>query len=332
MLDGTSPASMPVVAMIKGGTWASLRNGLLVTTGPVLSAWRVAAGKTGADESACTSSNGDLSITANPRSAQPKLNNGASTELNQSTLFIRGGVGTRFTIRVVPVANSGGHDHHDNNRPFGRLRAPDVANAPNNNEGEHTFQGVIGTDGTARVIYTSSIVGGREQLIAQTLDGQVAEYTGEDGEIGMMVRIPGLQLLADGANYTKIGGTMTHHGPGAANAGWATPDNNHWGTTLTLQRLAQIADAYAELYPGSKLGINDMSLPFGGTFDLTSPKYTIFWGSGGGHSEHKVGINCDLSDNIPGDRWDALEEIINQYSPTFLPEHDKNHWHLRITK
>ena len=98
-----------------------------------------------------------------------------------------------------------------------------------------------------------------------------------------------------------------------------------------------IADDYKlQFYPntaipdGEKLRMNDMSLIYGGKFDLCNN-----WGADCSHAEHRVGINCDLgSSNVPGERWEELTRIFARHgSPNYNDETSSaNHWHLRFTQ
>lgn len=89
--------------------------------------------------------------------------------------------------------------------------------------------------------------------------------------IGFAVRVPNLELLPDDTNYVKVGGTLRHKGPTDANPS-ALPDHNHLGTPEILELTKRIAMRYASASfkpPGTKIRVNDMSLPSGGRFDLT---------------------------------------------------------------
>ena len=80
----------------------------------------------------------------------------------------------------------------------------------------------------------------------------------------LLVKVPGLELLEDGTNYTKIGGTANHNGP----PGFAE-DHNHYGTNATVLAMDLIAGAYRDSLPNEQiLHINDISLPNGGLFDV----------------------------------------------------------------
>jgi hypothetical protein len=108
--------------------------------------------------------------------------------------------------------------------------------------------------------------------------------------VNLAVAVPALQLLPEGQNYVKVGGTCEQHGPrdDTQYQNCRDPDNNHWGTDRLVQTIQAIAYTYNSLHLGVRLRVNDMSLPYGGLFDVDGN-----WGPE--HREHRVGINADYS-------------------------------------
>jgi murein endopeptidase len=97
------------------------------------------------------------------------------------------------------------------------------------------------------------------------------------------VSVPGLeQLPADGENYQIVrGGTETH-----PQGTYAKPE--------TIETLLEIAKNYREI-SGSKLSVNDLSLPAGGLFDIRDNWQTP-------HKSHREGIDADINrTNIEGE-------------------------------
>jgi hypothetical protein len=89
------------------------------------------------------------------------------------------------------------------------------------------------------------------------------------------VRVEGLvSLLAYYPGLKLIGETDTHR-------------ENHYGTLRTVVALRDIGDAWVQLYPNDPVGINDMSLEWGGLFDLNSS-----WAPP--HQRHRQGENVDV--------------------------------------
>jgi hypothetical protein len=162
--------------------------------------------------------------------------------------------------------------------------------------------------------------------------------------------VPNLEQLFGGTNYMLIGSNNYH-------------PSNHGGTPNANTDLHTIADDYASQvfpngfpsgpgpFPGTsesandyyKLHYNDMSLLLGGKFDIgTTRNPRPRWNATGDHDEHRVGVNCDVSDrNVTNDivtvngqqwrRWDKLEDIFFRRDATGTHhEVARHHWHLRF--
>jgi hypothetical protein len=143
-----------------------------------------------------------------------------------------------------------------------------------------------------------------------------ATINGITKESYFVVYIVGLQQLQAGNEYTLTGGTATHPG-----------DYNHFGTAIAVANLPLICNDYEAMYPGStNPEINDMSLPFGGKFEIAGN-----WGAGS-HAEHRVGRNCDFETaGIPASRWAALNLIfLARNVQNVNDETADGHWHLRF--
>ncbi len=144
----------------------------------------------------------------------------------------------------------------------------------------------------------------------------------------VFVQVPGLVKLPVGANYGLIGSPQNPH-----------PDG-HWGTPAAIIGLMEIADDYKNTFYGQnpipqndKLRYNDLSLVWGGKFDLNHK-----WGSGDKHGEHRRGINCDVrccngDGAVPLNRRTQLEQIFRQRGSTLTGDETQTqqpHWHLRF--
>ena len=146
-----------------------------------------------------------------------------------------------LSVSLSVVANqanaylAGGHVNHTGARPVGTL-----SNA----------SGTTDQNGRFSTVYTSPPFGGGV-IIRATMNSMTKESY-------LVVYIVGLQQLQAGNEYVLTGGTATHPG-----------DFNHYGTAIAVANLPLICNDYEALYPGStNPEINDMSLPFGGKFDL----------------------------------------------------------------
>jgi hypothetical protein len=115
--------------------------------------------------------------------------------------------------------------------------------------------------GVYRTTFYSNWFGGKEWIVARS--PQIVQRD----SVLMTMQVPGLELLPVGTNYSKIGGTCSHHGPGGVgNCG--TPDNNHWAHSSVVVWLDSLAHKYKrEFNPASNIKYNDISLPYGGLFD-----------------------------------------------------------------
>jgi len=162
-----------------------------------------------------------------------------------------GGCTIRLSVEGEPY--TGGHEHNGS-RSHGQLSA-DVIRFQ---EGEY---------GIRSVKYRASEVSGIDRIEA------VLEQTGQRWEFEVRVRVPGLYEMASGSSYRLTGATTTH-------------PENHYGKHSTIVLMRMIADEYyAET--GTTLGINDMSLPWGGLFDVSGNWSTP-------HISHREGKDVDI--------------------------------------
>jgi len=145
------------------------------------------------------------------------------------------------------------------------------------------------TDANGRIQfgYRAPVFGGEIEFVATTIsegDTLVARDT-------LRVKVPDLELLANGADYVKLGGAANHHGP----PGFAE-DHNHYGTSATVLAMNSIAVAYRDSLPNEQiLHINDISLTNGGLFDVSGQ-----WRPP--HTTHRTGEDVDIKTELPGTR------------------------------
>jgi hypothetical protein len=128
-----------------------------------------------------------------------------------------------------------------------------------------------------------------------TLPDASGEYAVEvvtfDRRVGktatVTIGVPGLQPLPSSSEY-RLTGTASQQGQGHL--------HNHYGGPALLTQIRILAARYqfAMSLLGSRatLGINDMSLPLGGLFDLDGV-YT----SSNGHRLHRFGDSVDIDQN-----------------------------------
>lgn len=184
-----------------------------------------------------------------------------------------------------PVAYSGGHNHDDAQRPHGSLDKTTCTIQ----EGM-TF---------CTVKYTSSEVSGEEKIKAKLAS------TGEETEGIVKVKVSGLLPLETKPNLLPWGQTVEN-----------TAGTNNHGTTYTRDAVYFAVSEYAKEYfnlnldPDIRLAVIDMSLPWGGVFDICGKwdaKATCTQATKGGHSWHRVGRSVDFSKNYKDGNGNDLE-------------------------
>jgi|GEM_PF-6731420 len=191
--------------------------------------------------------------------------------------------GCDINFEVEPVTDSGGHidNGHTVIRPKGTVNSVTIP--------------INAIEGKAE--YRSSEVSGEERIIAKVGEKKVGEAT-------IKVRVPGLYPMP-GGDY-RLTGQRTAH-----------PDN-HYGTYYTVVNTHAVAEDFYRQF-NATLGINDMSLEWGGLFD-------IYGNWSPPHSSHRKGTSVDIDRNaqgpngyIPVDR-NSIEKICRKYSGHLIPE------------
>ena len=225
----------------------------------------------------------EISITANPNAVWPK-NAGSSQTTSTITVSLTSPAppeGCTVNLSIEPVANSGGHSH-DGNRPKGSI-TPAVIPLTNTK-----------TSDTAT--YTSNVVSGEERIIA-TVTG------GDESQAKIKVRVRTLGEMGESSAWKLTGQTTIH-------------PVNHYGTYTVVGIIGNMAADYYE-ETGIAIGINDMSLPWGGLFDINNNWSTP-------HSLHRVGKSVDV-DHL-GVKEDKLDKIAEKRYKCKRLEVDKIHY------
>lgn len=175
-----------------------------------------------------------------------------------------------------------GHHHISVSRPkpVGRLSVDTVQ---------------IGSSGVASVTYTAGQVSGPVVLVATALGVDTVRKRWTIG-------VSGLQTLSD-PNVALIG-TLPWH-----------PDN-HYGTVTMNTLIAQAAAIIASKYQGKLLVVNDMSLRYGGKFDLD----TLWTNNPKRHVEHRLGNSADIR-VIPDSANHALDGLTTEGQQRTLTDH-----------
>lgn len=168
------------------------------------------------------------------------------------------------------IVNSGGHKHHDNNRPKGSLGGPQPT--------PQTIEGYTDSNGKFAFKFTAPAPAGDHRIKASCVDSNCKQEGPDTVWIGIRDLIP----LPTNNNYVLIPNRDTNH-----------PDN-HYMTYDAQNKLMQLADFYRARFPRNPLlHINDASLERGGLFDIDNnwsylPK---------GHKAHRRGESTDIRAN-----------------------------------
>lgn len=198
------------------------------------------------------------------------------------------------TLSLRMILPSGGHDHINEPPPtlMGNLEGQNTDNPQVNVN--------TGNTGTGIARYTAPEFGGLFEFMAMKIMHPGTEFVDTLRSLDTLtVRVPNLQLLQESTYYTKVGGTCNHHGPSDRENfpdECQTPDNNHYGTATVTRNITFIALYWHLLFPNEHdLYINDMSLPFGGLFDINGN-----WQPD--HNRHRVGTSVDIRTEFPSQR------------------------------
>ena len=158
-----------------------------------------------------------------------------------------------FTVKDNDLATNGGHHHHSPPPYNGHLEETTCTTA---------------VDGRCSVVYDAEDTAGIYDVTASLTSGQATTEQ-------LTVMLPGLEALPAGGSYAVLrGGTDTH------------PDGTY-GTPDLIFLVRTVANAY-QFYSGKALSINDMSLKWGGIFDIDNDWLP-------GHALHQNGHSVDIN-------------------------------------
>jgi hypothetical protein len=148
--------------------------------------------------------------------------------------------------------------------------------------------------GKCNVMYYSNEVSGVETII-----GQATDFT--DATALVTVKVTGLQPMpVSGIGAWRLTGSYGQSGVTSKHI------ENHYGTPSTKTRIAAMAtDYFGET--GIAIGVNDMSLSYGGLFDIYNNWSTP-------HSLHRVGRSVDV-DHLGVDEV-KLDALAKKYDCT----------------
>ncbi|MDX2269890.1 MAG: hypothetical protein NW208_17440 [Bryobacter sp.] len=145
--------------------------------------------------------------------------------------------------------------------------------------------------GYAIIETKATIIGQQETL---TVNAQVPGGIAQVNAVN--VRYPEIYYVEAKPEWIHIGSTAMHGGSDAY---------NHWMRSTPAYGLLYAAQAFLAAFPSQgKIAVNDMSLPFGGKFDLAG-NWT------GSHQAHHRGTAVDVRAN--GAQYSLPSAGINQF-------------------
>lgn len=200
-----------------------------------------------------------------------------------------------ISISSKAIENSGGHSHNIN-RPTGRFIEGNQ---------ELLVEQKQTTGDTIRVMYQSSLFGGKEKITVKLND---ITPTISDSD-SVVVRVQNLVNLPEGDNYELIGERPEHN-------------ENHWVDPIVRDYLIQLAQDYVEEFePEHVIKYNDISLEFGGGFDVGHRWENDLAPRATGHQLHRIGKSVDIranphnNDGVSIFEKDKLELLIHSFAP-----------------
>ena len=224
--------------------------------------------------------------------------------------------GVSVTLRAEVVPMSGGHSHHDDNRPMGDLGGtPPLGHILENQ--------ITGADGAVHFTFKAPKVAGDHMITANCNDRPCGSDTGK-----VWVGIRGLVNIPSSGFWNLIGDTAVHPA-------------GHYLTGDAFGKLMDLAQLYTQVYFPFRshtpvLQLNDASLVRGGVFDIDFVGRTTFWAPP--HAEHQRGAVIDIQANgsvtaIPQRNFADFQALLRKQGMTWWPEYlnqSGGHYHVRL--
>ena len=174
-----------------------------------------------------------------------------------------------MSVNYIP--RSGGHEH-DGPRPVGQLLVESSAQPLS------YVHAMTNANGQLFATYLSTIVGGQE-----TVEAAISASPATSTSAVITVAIPWLVELQSSIAPKLYNLTGSFGQPGVT----SMHSGNHYSTLTTQNEIVTVAAEYLDI-TGYYLGINDMSLVYGGVFDITNNWNTP-------HLSHRIGHSTDIS-------------------------------------
>lgn len=169
--------------------------------------------------------------------------------------------------------------------------------------------GWVESDGYFRSTYHASEIGG---VVDVTVHCR-SFTTCRDSRATFGVGVQGLEDLGPGIGYVLTGDKQQH-------------PSNHWGVPNFLAAVSSVATQFVEVYPDTPLLYNDISLEYGGVFDVQTRTSTGYdWTPP--HDTHRLGKNMDIGVPRGHRQREKAVELFESASVHVFKE-DPYHWHL----
>jgi hypothetical protein len=217
-----------------------------------------------------------LTLSPAPNQTDPRPK-GAEGKDGKSTLELiakvmegstpKAGVAVTFKVDVVPM--TGGHGHHDANRPKGSV----------------PVSGVTDANGEIKLTFKASEMGGSHNITA-TCDS----CSNKTVDKKVDVRVPDLIPISPNPPQNANGSykyAFTAVDPGHVGTSGGRQRGEYYLTKEAIDNLQDLIELFAEDGWGI-VGLNDASLNWGGLYDLKNN-----WNKP--HSEHREGEEIDIS-------------------------------------
>jgi hypothetical protein len=281
---------------------------------------------------------------------QPHID-GGEAQVRVEILGVTNPINVPLKTEFAPLIDTGGHDHliqaGDKPKQFDNIlkRAAPAFGGFVHGKGKALETEINGKTDASGVFTTTfraenrlseySSAGGIIEIKANGNIPTEGDLLGKETltirwkELGNFPLVP----LLDGTNYDLIGSDSVD--------GLRHPDS-HYGTEAVVDALTQISDKYAAVHTNDRLRYNDMSLVFGGVFDISGD-----WDPAGkdGHKFHACGVDIDIDDavnrfnpinkkitkvSMGNAERDEVAKIVSEKYPGVIMITEGNHFHVHF--
>lgn len=203
--------------------------------------------------------------------------------------------GHEVEISAKIILPSGGHDH--TNQPPRELLG-ELKDLRIGTRGKGLLKTTTDDNGEILLDYTAPEFSGTIELTAKS-----TKENAEDKD-ALTVKVPELILFAGTGSY-ELGGRTDSH-----------PENHYFVSQEAIDSLISAANQFAkqEWNTSGTLRLNDMSLEWGGLFDLNNG-----WTNAQGHNSHRIGKSVDI-ENIAWETIDTVSQKTGKDTTFIIPK------------